>query len=579
MWRDYVTDGDSGSGAHPPIKADIKTWGQEVEQRQFDTRTLLIADTMLAGVNAVRTHGYATVGDGGAAFYKRVGSDPSPAIGFQSADATWWELVPGPSGMDAMQAGATGDGATDDATALAAFFNAESMSNAVTVQQGTYMTGTALVSDDNMHLLAGKGIAHDVSENMIGSIIKANSTAVADLLAIQSLTPSSGGTTDIRVLKITDLGFFHRGTGVGLLIDNITRARVENIFIECNGEGAIGMKLDNWAFFSVIENINIFGFKTTGLLIQGNGTQHIVRSSHIQSTASTAVAALEIRVADFVVDGGQYDVDLSGNGGIGILLNNVGGSNLTGGRISNVLNERDIGIKITGTTQNWDNVIISEPFWNLDVVTTGIFFDRAVNCILFNPHVDSATGGGTLAEWGANATGCGIVCDDIAARGPVTVHASATNAWKQVTGRISLANRDLVSTDANLIVTCDDVVDMGKVVHNGTAWDKDLQTVADDIAIAITPPETKGIVEIHTNNASGEYILAQYITSGTASMESLVEGTQGDVDPTDGTIANGAGADGQIIVRADSASGNIYISNRMGGSRQILTTFRSAQPV
>ncbi len=571
---------ESNDGTTLDLSDDVLSSESPEERGNYNSRADVAADEVAANVGHIRTAGYTTSGDGGGALYDRVLADPTPALSVQSADGAWWELIPDASGLDVKQAGAKGDDSTDNAVALAAFFNAESSSQAVTVSQGTYVTGTALVSEDNLMLLAGKGIGNDVSGNLIGTIIKADDTSVVDLLTIQSENPTSKDATDIRVVKITDLGLFHRGTGAGLLIDNITRCRVENVFIDCNGEGAIGMKLDNWAFFAVIENVNIFDFKTTGLLITGDGTQHIVRSSHIQSTASTAVAALEIRVADFFVDGGQYDVDLSGNGGIGILLNNTGGSNLTGGRISNVLNERDIGIKITGTTMKWDNVIISEPFWNLDVVTTGIFFDQAVNCILFNPHVDSATGAGDLAEWGAGATGCGIVCDDIAAKGKMTVHASATNAWKQVTGRITIAARDLVTTNANLIVTCDDVVDMGKVVHNGTAWDKDLQTVADDIAIAITPPETRGIIEIQTNNAGGEYVLAQYDTTlSSVMMESLVEGSMFDVDDSDGTLANGVGVDGQLTVSADNSSGDIYISNRIGGSRQILTTFRSAQPV
>ncbi len=118
VWRNYVTDGDSGSGAHAPIKADIQVWGQEVEQREFDTRTALIADTMLAGVNIVHTGGYATAGDGGGATYKRVGSEPSHALKAQSADATWWEYVYSGS-LNILQTGAVADdGSTDNSTAI-----------------------------------------------------------------------------------------------------------------------------------------------------------------------------------------------------------------------------------------------------------------------------------------------------------------------------------------------------------------------------------------------------------------------------------------------------------------------------
>lgn len=58
---------------------------------QFDTRAAAIAATIPATVNAVRLAGYSAAGDGGAALYKRVGSQPSHDGKFQSADGAWWE--------------------------------------------------------------------------------------------------------------------------------------------------------------------------------------------------------------------------------------------------------------------------------------------------------------------------------------------------------------------------------------------------------------------------------------------------------------------------------------------------------
>lgn len=40
VWRDYVSDGDSGSGNHPPVKSDIRTWGGKVELRINEFATL-----------------------------------------------------------------------------------------------------------------------------------------------------------------------------------------------------------------------------------------------------------------------------------------------------------------------------------------------------------------------------------------------------------------------------------------------------------------------------------------------------------------------------------------------------------
>lgn len=37
IWRDYVTDGMPGSGAHAPVKSDIRAWGAEIEPGNLGT--------------------------------------------------------------------------------------------------------------------------------------------------------------------------------------------------------------------------------------------------------------------------------------------------------------------------------------------------------------------------------------------------------------------------------------------------------------------------------------------------------------------------------------------------------------
>ena len=155
------------------------TSGTIIGVDDYPTRTAVAAATIAAGITHLRTAGYLAAGDGGGGLYNDVAAaEPSHTFKIQSTDGVWWELVPGPDGPDAKQAGATGDGVTNDAVALAAFLNAEDFGQALTVSQGTYMTDTALVSEDNVNLLAGKGVGNDVSGNLIGSIIKASGTGV-----------------------------------------------------------------------------------------------------------------------------------------------------------------------------------------------------------------------------------------------------------------------------------------------------------------------------------------------------------------------------------------------------------------
>lgn len=82
---------------------------------RYETRTAAAAATIAAAFNVVQTLGYATAGDGGGATYKRVGSEPSHAGKFQSADGAWWEIAE--PFYDTRMFGAKLDGTTNDTTA------------------------------------------------------------------------------------------------------------------------------------------------------------------------------------------------------------------------------------------------------------------------------------------------------------------------------------------------------------------------------------------------------------------------------------------------------------------------------
>lgn len=72
--------------------------------------------SLAATVSALRTIGYAAPGDGGAALYKRVSSQPVHAGKFQSADGAWWELAE--TAPCWRMFGAKGDDSADDTPAI-----------------------------------------------------------------------------------------------------------------------------------------------------------------------------------------------------------------------------------------------------------------------------------------------------------------------------------------------------------------------------------------------------------------------------------------------------------------------------
>lgn len=61
----------------------------------FDTRLAVSLANIDPLVNALRTAGYNSVGDGGSALYKRVDTEPTHAGKVQSADGAWWEAAGG----------------------------------------------------------------------------------------------------------------------------------------------------------------------------------------------------------------------------------------------------------------------------------------------------------------------------------------------------------------------------------------------------------------------------------------------------------------------------------------------------
>lgn len=79
-----------------------------------DSRASAEATTIPASINFISTGGYAASGDLGNALYKRVSSDAGFNSCFQSADGSWWQIVPDANGFNWCAFGCVGDDATDN---------------------------------------------------------------------------------------------------------------------------------------------------------------------------------------------------------------------------------------------------------------------------------------------------------------------------------------------------------------------------------------------------------------------------------------------------------------------------------
>ena len=90
--------------------------GQDALLLSFASRTTAAAASIPSGVKHIEVRGYSAENDGGHARYERVGSLPGDGLGFADGSGGFWSLAG--EGVTARQAGAKGDGSTDDTAAL-----------------------------------------------------------------------------------------------------------------------------------------------------------------------------------------------------------------------------------------------------------------------------------------------------------------------------------------------------------------------------------------------------------------------------------------------------------------------------
>lgn len=198
----------------------------------YTTRTALLAASVPANASAVMTAGYASVSDGGGAYWVRSVSEPAHAGKAQSADGSWWELSDATPNIK--QFGAKGDGVTDDTAAIQAAIDAGS-NRWLFVPPGDYrVSGVVKLAGTNHDLtdiiFYGAGAASrivldgSVQTNII-EIVDGSGFVVRDLAVVGNRgtwTPSYATDAAYRNSNGVYVGGHHGNVVNNVLIENVS---------------------------------------------------------------------------------------------------------------------------------------------------------------------------------------------------------------------------------------------------------------------------------------------------------------------------------------------------------------------
>jgi len=525
-------------------------------------------DSPLAAGSLVLTRGYAAPGDGGDAAYVVVeGADIGGPNTHPEADQLKYV-------GDEWAPKMAGDGDTGLAAALAG--------GPVHLHADTLIATAGITVDEPGPMLAGYGWRWNAARtDYSGSVIEAADTTVANLLKLQSANPDSGPATDIHSAAVRDLALIHRGGGAGLTIDNIVRPRIDNVMIDCSdGDGAVGMHLDNYAFFSTMRGSVVRQFSDTGILVEGDGSGRTFEDLHVVSNIETAAYGFDIRTSGTTIKGGQINMDTGGTyqdagapefvGGWAIRFYNDD-ADVQAGRstVEDVLAESGNFVLIDAVAGGrFDNVEIVRARINHSNsnVSPAVYFGNTRNSILRDPKVKSTQADSVLAHFAAGAIDCGVICDNETAKLRMTADDAATRSYVRVTGRTPWA--DVLPYAPNIISYHYDWVEELGPVSRGTdgEWTGYLWSIADDAHV------TK------SNVGAGEYVIwsdqratawVKFILKpGTNhTIDRVATGTDAQTFLSDGTLDGTTGTDGQLTVQYSRTLEGLYIENRTGATR------------
>ncbi|WMS41704.1 DUF2793 domain-containing protein [Acuticoccus sp. MNP-M23] len=231
--------------------------GSDALLLSFATRADAAAASIPAAVNHIEVRGYSAENDGGGARYFRVGSLPADGLGFGNASAGFWSLLG--DTVTAKQAGAAGNGATNDTGALIRAFTS---GRNVYLDTGTYYVTDQLTSGAIYQRVFGAGRGKAVIK--VDNQFRMNAAGVIKLS--HSFTSLEDFTIDFDQSSASSRATLIQYPAAVNLVDR-TRVRLARLRFQRAYNGVLADGNCGGAIFDDVEcgSFNI-GFKVAGSL-------------------------------------------------------------------------------------------------------------------------------------------------------------------------------------------------------------------------------------------------------------------------------------------------------------------------
>jgi len=260
-----------------------------------DTKTAAAAAIIPPEALYIRTAGYAAIGDGGGALYKKIAAPSVPkAWHFQSADGAWWELAE--SRPNVKMFGAKGDGVADDYAALQAAIDYMPNSTVdlewggvLAVPTGTYRITQRLTINKNLTI---EGDGNTVFTGNLSGL----AVGVRHGLFIGSntyLTETSQGYYRVIVRRIT-----FKFTGHEMCVRSVGLRTVR--FEECafNYGTSCSLLIDSAWSNAWVKSCWFSGGPATALIIQNNSNAFLIEGNRFAGYDDTPTDGRAITVKD-----------------------------------------------------------------------------------------------------------------------------------------------------------------------------------------------------------------------------------------------------------------------------------------